>query len=65
MEGLSFTQREILRALVKLYDKTQRLVKSTDIAKELGKDDGTIRNVILSLKSLGLIESKTGPRGGL
>ncbi len=64
MAELSFTQREILRTLVELYSRNQRLIKSTEIANELGKDDGTVRNVILNLKSLGLIESKTGPSGG-
>ncbi|MCS7108852.1 MAG: CBS domain-containing protein [Sulfolobales archaeon] len=64
MAELSFTQREILRALVELYSKNQKLIKSTEIAEALGKDDGTIRNIILNLKSLGLVESKTGPSGG-
>ncbi|MEM2376241.1 MAG: CBS domain-containing protein [Sulfolobales archaeon] len=64
MAELSFTQREILRTLVELYSKNQKLIKSTEIANALGKDDGTIRNIISNLKSLGLIESKTGPSGG-
>ncbi|MEM1680888.1 MAG: CBS domain-containing protein [Sulfolobales archaeon] len=64
MAELSFTQREILHTLVELYNKNQKLIKSTEIANVLGKDDGTIRNVILNLKSLGLVESKTGPSGG-
>lgn len=64
MAELSFTQREILRTLVELYSKNQKLIKSAEIANALGKDDGTIRNIISNLKSLGLIESKTGPSGG-
>lgn len=64
MADLSFTQKEILRTLVELYSRTQKLIKSTAIANALGKDEGTIRNVILSLKSLGFVVSKTGPTGG-
>ncbi len=64
MAELSFTQREILRVLVELYSRSQKLVKSTAIANALGRDEGTIRNVILNLKSLGFVESKTGPAGG-
>nr|WP_083818625.1 CBS domain-containing protein [Pyrolobus fumarii] len=61
---LSSAQREILEALVKLYDKHRRLVKSKEIAELVGKDEGTVRNIIAGLKSLGLVESKTGPSGG-
>ncbi len=64
MAELSYTQREVLQTLVSLYVKAQRLIKSTEIAKALKRDDGTIRNVILGLKSAGLVESKTGPNGG-
>ncbi|AEM39297.1 putative signal transduction protein with CBS domains [Pyrolobus fumarii 1A] len=64
MYKLSSAQREILEALVKLYDKHRRLVKSKEIAELVGKDEGTVRNIIAGLKSLGLVESKTGPSGG-
>jgi len=30
----------------------------------IGKDEGTVRNIILGLKVLGLVESKPGPNGG-
>ncbi|HIP85923.1 MAG TPA: HTH domain-containing protein, partial [Pyrodictium sp.] len=58
------SQREILEALVRLYEKHRRLIKSKEIAEVTGRDEGTVRNIILSLKSLGLVESKTGPSGG-
>ena len=58
------SQREILEALVRLYEKHRRLIKSKEIAEVAGRDEGTVRNIILSLKSLGLVESKTGPSGG-
>ncbi len=40
------------------------MIKSRDIAEMVGKDEGTVRNIIASLKAMGFIESKTGPRGG-
>ena len=61
---LTQTQREVLEALVKLYDDYKRLIKSVEIAKMIRKDEGTVRNVISSLRSLGLLDSKTGPSGG-
>ncbi len=64
MYKLSPAQREVLEALVKLYEKHRRLIKSKEIAELVGKDEGTVRNIISGLKSLGLVESKTGPSGG-
>lgn len=61
---LTPTQREVLEALVKLYEAKKRLIKSSEIAKVINKDEGTVRNVVATLKSLGLLESKTGPGGG-
>ena len=64
MYKLSQAQREVLEALVKLYEKYRRLIKSKEIAEIVKKDEGTVRNIISGLKSLGLVESKTGPSGG-
>jgi len=64
MYKLTSTQREVLEALVKLYEQHRRLIKSVEIAELVKKDEGTVRNVISSLRSLGLLESKTGPSGG-
>jgi predicted transcriptional regulator len=61
---LTGVQREVLETLVKLYDEKKRMIKSKEVANLLGKDEGTVRNIILSLKSLGLVTSKTGPTGG-
>ncbi len=61
---LTLSQREVLEALIKLYEQKKRLVKSKEIAALINRDEGTVRNIILSLKSLGLVESKTGPSGG-
>ncbi|MDM7274977.1 MAG: CBS domain-containing protein [Thermoprotei archaeon] len=56
--------REVLEALVKLYEQNRRMVKSKEVAKILNKDEGTVRNVIMWLKSMGYVESRTGPAGG-
>ncbi|BCU67146.1 histidine kinase [Sulfolobales archaeon HS-7] len=58
------TQREILLALIELYNKGKSMIKSKEVADMIGKDEGTVRNVIISLKVLGLVESKPGPNGG-
>ncbi|MCY0850193.1 CBS domain-containing protein [Sulfuracidifex metallicus] len=64
MQNLSPTQREILLALVDLYTKKKKMIKSKEVADVINKDEGTVRNIILSLKVLGLIDSKPGPNGG-
>ena len=64
MMHLTNIQREILETLVKLYERHKRMIKSKEVAKILGKDEGTVRNIILWLKNLGLVESRTGPAGG-
>jgi len=61
---LTGVQKEVLEALLKLYEEKGRMVKSREVAALLGKDEGTVRNIILGLKSLGLVTSKTGPTGG-
>lgn len=40
------------------------MIKSKEVADVINKDEGTVRNIILSLKVLGLIDSKPGPNGG-
>ncbi len=61
---LRSVQREVLEALVKLYEERRKMVKSKEVAKLLGKDEGTVRNIIMWLKSMGYVESRTGPAGG-
>ncbi|MEM1686038.1 MAG: CBS domain-containing protein [Acidilobaceae archaeon] len=61
---LRSVHREVLEVLVKLYDQSRRMVKSREVAKILGKDEGTVRNIIMWLKSMGYVESRTGPAGG-
>lgn len=61
---LRSVQREVLEALISLYEKHRGMVKSREVAKLLGKDEGTVRNIIMWLKSMGYVESRTGPAGG-
>jgi len=66
MVQLTETQKTILKTLIDLYEKKGKkgMVKSREVAQALGKDEGTVRNVIMWLKSMGLVESRTGPAGG-
>ncbi|MCE4617662.1 MAG: CBS domain-containing protein [Desulfurococcales archaeon] len=64
MAELTETQRQVLQALIELYEKKKGMVKSREVALYLGKEEGTVRNIIVSLKNLGLVESRTGPLGG-
>jgi len=61
---LTETQRQVLQALIDLYERRKGMVKSREVARYLGKEEGTVRNIIVSLKNLGLVESRTGPLGG-
>jgi len=61
---LTLVQSEVLKTLVKLYEEKRRMVKSKDVARALRKDEGTVRNIIMWLKNMGLVESRTGPAGG-
>ncbi len=61
---LTATQKEILKTLIKLYEEKKRMIKSREVAEYLGKDEGTVRNIIMWLRGMGLVESRTGPAGG-
>ncbi len=58
------TQRQVLETLVNLYEEKKGMIKSKEVASILGKDEGTVRNIIVWLKNVGLVESRTGPLGG-
>jgi predicted transcriptional regulator len=61
---LTTSQRKILRALVNLHREAETAVKGEDIAAEVGRNPGTIRNQMQSLKALQLVEGVPGPKGG-
>lgn len=63
-ESLSAVQREVLTALVELYEKKRRVVKGKEIAEVVERGDGTIRNMMPPLKAMSLIEAIPGPKGG-
>ncbi|GAD53550.1 CBS domain protein [Halarchaeum acidiphilum MH1-52-1] len=61
---LTPSQKTILRALVDLYTQQEGAVKGEDIAEEVDRNPGTIRNQMQSLKALQLVEGVPGPKGG-
>jgi transcriptional regulator len=61
---LTSVQKEILSALVGLYRRNSRSIRGEEIAQMLGRNPGTIRNQMQSLKALQLVEGVPGPKGG-
>ena len=61
---LTSSQRAILQELVNLYRESESAVKGEDIAAEVDRNPGTIRNQMQSLKALQLVEGVPGPKGG-
>jgi predicted transcriptional regulator len=62
---LTSVQKEILQSLINLYRKSKcTSVKCENIADLMGRNSGTIRNQMQSLRSLGLVQGVPGPRGG-
>ena len=57
-------QRDILTALINIYRLEGKAVKGEKIANLIDRNPGTIRNQMLSLKSLNLVEGVAGPKGG-
>jgi transcriptional regulator len=61
---LTPSQKRILSALVNLHRQNEDAVKGEDIAEEVDRNPGTIRNQMQSLKALQLVEGVPGPKGG-
>ncbi|ELZ34564.1 transcriptional regulator [Halogeometricum pallidum JCM 14848] len=61
---LTSSQKTILTALINLYRQSEDAVKGEDIAEEVNRNPGTIRNQMQSLKALQLVEGVPGPKGG-
>ncbi|XGI83973.1 Rrf2 family transcriptional regulator [Halorutilales archaeon Cl-col2-1] len=61
---LSSSQKQILSALVNLFREKEDVVKGEEIAEMVGRNPGTIRNQMQSLKALQLVEGIPGPKGG-
>jgi len=61
---LTISQRETLQALINLFENEDGLIKGAAIAETIDLDPGTIRAQMQTLKSLQLVESVVGPKGG-
>ena len=61
---LTPSQKTILQELINLYKDDESAVKGEDIAEEVNRNPGTIRNQMQSLKALQLVEGVPGPKGG-
>jgi predicted transcriptional regulator len=61
---LSSAQREILIALIGLFRQKERAIRGEEIAEVIGRNPGTIRNQMQSLKALQLVDGVPGPKGG-
>ncbi|WP_254764428.1 Rrf2 family transcriptional regulator [Natrinema marinum] len=61
---LTPSQKKILRALTNLHKESEDAIKGEDIADQVDRNPGTIRNQMQSLKALQLVEGVPGPKGG-
>jgi predicted transcriptional regulator len=61
---LTPSQRNILQELINLYKNAESAVKGEEIAGQVNRNPGTIRNQMQSLKALQLVEGVPGPKGG-
>ncbi|WP_266083205.1 Rrf2 family transcriptional regulator [Haladaptatus caseinilyticus] len=61
---LTASQKKILTALVNLHGESESAVKGEEIADDIDRNPGTIRNQMQSLKALQLVEGVPGPKGG-
>ena len=58
------TYMRVVETLLELYNVHKRPIKSKEIANRLGMNEGTVRNIMVALKAMNLVDSKTGPYGG-
>ncbi|MFQ5888025.1 MAG: CBS domain-containing protein, partial [Candidatus Hydrothermarchaeales archaeon] len=62
---LTSVQQEVLMTLMDIFHRSKSdAIKGDDIAQLVGKNPGTIRNQMQSLKALGLVDGVPGPKGG-
>jgi len=61
---LTLSQKTILTALTNLYRETEDPIKGEDLAEEVDRNPGTVRNQMQGLTSLQLAEGVAGPTGG-
>jgi len=61
---LTPSQKKILCALTNLHKESEDAIKGEEIAEQVDRNPGTIRNQMQSLKALQLVEGVPGPKGG-
>ncbi|WP_114578682.1 Rrf2 family transcriptional regulator [Saliphagus sp. LR7] len=61
---LTSSQKNILRTLTNLHKDSEDTIKGEEIAEQVDRNPGTIRNQMQSLKALQLVEGVPGPKGG-
>ncbi|RKD89157.1 HTH domain-containing protein [Halopiger aswanensis] len=61
---LTSRQRRTLTTLINEFQGTDSPITAKQLATELDRDAGTLRNQMQSLTSLGLVEGIPGPKGG-
>ena len=62
---LTSVQKEIIQTIINLYRSSNgKAIKSDEIAEAMNRNPGSIRNQMQSLRSLSLVKSVPGPRGG-
>ena len=66
MSSIELTPRQkaLLSALIDRHQRTEGPVTASEIAREIERNPGTIRNQMQSLKALQLVEGLVGPKGG-
>jgi predicted transcriptional regulator len=63
--NLSNTQKEILTALVNMYQKKGSAVKNTELTELINnRSPGTIRNLMQTMRALMLVKGIPGEKGG-
>lgn len=61
---LSSSQKRILSSLVNLSESDDPVVRGREIAEEIDRNPGTVRNQMQALRALQLVEGVPGPKGG-
>lgn len=61
---LTTVHKEMMQLLIGLYRVENRAIRGDEIANVVGRNPGTIRNQMQTLKSLGLVDGVPGPKGG-
>jgi predicted transcriptional regulator len=61
---LSLIQKDILIALIALYEQKSIPIKGGEIAEIIRRSPGTVRNQMQTLKASSLVDGISGPRGG-